>query len=47
MDFQIPPSFYTSDALASIALLLALILARLIAGRALRRRDSLTEQVAR
>lgn len=47
MDFQIPPSFYTSDALASIALLLALILARLIAGRALQRRDSLTEQVAR
>lgn len=47
MRIQIPDSLYTSDALASAALILALVLARLIAGRALRRRDSLTEQVAR
>ena len=47
MRFEIPPALYTSDAFASVSLLLFLFVARLIAGRALRRRDDLTEQVAR
>ncbi|SMQ74777.1 Mechanosensitive ion channel [Altererythrobacter xiamenensis] len=47
MNFEIPSAFYTSDAFASASLLLVLLAARLIAGRTLRRRDDLTEQVAR
>lgn len=47
MNFEIPSTFYTSDVFASVSLLLVLFAARLIAGRALRKRDDLTEQVAR
>lgn len=47
MNFEIPSALYTSDTFASISLILALLIARLIAGRALRRRDDLTQQVAR
>lgn len=47
MVLDIPSGFYTSDALASIALLAILLLARLIAGRALRHRENLPEQVVR
>ncbi|NVD45009.1 mechanosensitive ion channel domain-containing protein [Qipengyuania atrilutea] len=47
MSFEIPSAFYTSDAFASVSLLLVLFAARLIVGRALRRRKDLTEQVAR
>lgn len=47
MNFEIPSALYTSDVFASISLILALLVARLIAGRALRRRDSLTQQIAR
>lgn len=47
MNFQIPSALYTSDVFASIFLVLVLLVARVIAGRALRRRDSLTQQVAR
>lgn len=47
MSFEIPSALYTSDVLTSISLLLVLLAARLIAGRALLRRDDLTEQVAR
>ena len=46
MSFEIPPALYTSDVFASVSLILALFLARLIAGRALRRRVDLTQQVA-
>lgn len=46
MNFEFPSALYTSDVFASISLILALLLARLIAGRALRRRDDLTQQVA-
>lgn len=47
MNFDIPSALYTSDVFASVCLLLVLLASRLIAGRALRRRDDLTEQVAR
>ncbi|GGC23663.1 hypothetical protein GCM10011371_09230 [Novosphingobium marinum] len=47
MKFEIPSGLYTSDVFASGSLILVLLVARLIAGRALRRRDDLTEQVAR
>ncbi|QNE05967.1 mechanosensitive ion channel family protein [Croceicoccus marinus] len=47
MQFQLPPGFYTSDTIASLALILTLMAVRVIAGRALRRRDNLTETVAR
>lgn len=47
MDLSLPSTLYTSDAIASIALLVAILAARLIAGRALYRRDNLTDQVAR
>lgn len=47
MNFEIPTALYTSDVFASISLILVLLVARLIAGRALRRRDDLTQQVAR
>lgn len=47
MRFEIPPALYTSDAFASVFLLLFLFVAKLIAGRALRRRQDLTDQVAR
>lgn len=47
MSFEVPSTLYTSDVFASISLILVLLVARLIAGRALRRRDSLTHQVAR
>lgn len=47
MKFAIPSALYTSDAFASVALILVLLAARLIGGRALRKRDNLTEQVAR
>ena len=46
MSFEVPPALYTSDVLASVSFILVLFLARLIAGRALRRRDDLTQQVA-
>lgn len=47
MSFKIPSALYTSDVFASVSLILVLLVARLIAGRALRRRDDLTQQVAR
>lgn len=47
MNFQIPSALYTSDVFASVSLVLVLFVARLIAGRALRRRDDLTDHVAR
>ncbi|WP_338244051.1 mechanosensitive ion channel family protein [Aurantiacibacter hainanensis] len=47
MRFEIPSALYTSDVFASVSLLLVLFAARLIAGRALKRRDDLTEQAAR
>ncbi len=47
MQFQIPPAVYTSDTAASIALILALMAIWVVAGRALRRRENLTETVAR
>ena len=47
MSFEFPSALYTSDAFASASLILVLLFARLIAGRALRRRDDLTQQVAR
>jgi small-conductance mechanosensitive channel len=47
MNLEIPPALYTSDTLASVSLILALLAARLVAGRALRRRNDLAEQVAR
>lgn len=47
MNFEIPSALYTSDVFASVSLILVLLAARLIAGRALRRRDNLTQQVAR
>lgn len=47
MDSRISELFYTSDALASIALVLFLLVLRMIAGRALRRRGNLTNLVAR
>ena len=46
MSFEIPPALYTSDVFASVFLVSVLLFARLIAGRALRRRDDLTQQVA-
>ena len=47
MQFQIPSVFYTSDTIASLALILTLMAVRVVAGRALRRRENLTETVAR
>lgn len=47
MNFEIPSILYTSDVFASISFILVLLIARLIAGRALRRRDDLPQQVAR
>ncbi|WP_120077246.1 mechanosensitive ion channel domain-containing protein [Aurantiacibacter odishensis] len=47
MNFEIPSALYTSDVFASVSLILVLLGARLIAGRALRRREDLTQQVAR
>lgn len=47
MNFEIPSALYTSDVFASVSLIVVLLVARLIAGRALRRRDDLTQQVAR
>jgi len=47
MNFEIPSALYTSDVFASVSLILVLLGARLIAGRALRHRDGLTQQVAR
>lgn len=47
MSFEIPTNLYTSDALASIALLLFLLIARLVAGRTLRHRENLPDQVVR
>lgn len=47
MRFEFPAALYTSDVFASVSLLVVLLVARLIAGRALRRRDDLTDQVAR
>lgn len=47
MNFELPPALYTSDVFASVSLILVLLVARLIAGRALQRRDDLTQQVAR
>lgn len=47
MNFEIPSALYTSDVFASISLTLVLLVAKVIAGRALSRRDDLTPQVAR
>ena len=47
MNLQIPTTLYTSDFIASIALVLVLLVARLIAGRALRGRENLSQQVVR
>lgn len=47
MQFQVPPGLYTSDTFASIALILTLMAIRVVAGRALRRRENLTDTVAR
>lgn len=47
MKFEVPSALYTSDVFASVSLILILLAARLIAGRALRRRDDMTQQVAR
>lgn len=47
MNFEFPSALYTSDVFASASLILALLVARLIAGRALRRRNDLAQQVAR
>ena len=47
MQFQIPSGLYTSDTVASLALILALMVMRVVAGRALRRRENLSETVAR
>lgn len=47
MRLQFPESLSTSDALASAALLLVLLAARLIAGRTLRNRENLTDQATR
>lgn len=47
MTIQIPAAIYTSDALASLALIAVLFVSRLVAGRTLRRRENLPEQVAR
>lgn len=47
MRFEIPSTLYTSDVFASVSLILILLAAKLIAGRALRRRDDMTQQVTR
>ncbi len=47
MQLQLPPGLYTSDTFASIALILALMAMRVVAGRALRRRENLTDTVSR
>lgn len=47
MGFEFPSALITSDVFASVSLLVCLFAARMIAGRALRRREDLTEQVAR
>lgn len=47
MNLSLPSALHTSDAIASIALLVAIVAARLIAGRALHNRDNLSDQVAR
>lgn len=47
MSFELPSTFFNSDVLASACLLLGLLASRMIAGRALLRRDDITEKVAR
>lgn len=47
MDPRITSLLYTSDAIASVALILFLMLVRLVTGRAIARRENLTEQVVR
>lgn len=47
MNLTLPQQIYTSDVLASLALLLFLLAVWLLAGRALKARDNLTPHVAR